>query len=164
MGRRYTTAGRAFSRGPKNNIWSVVTQQDTALAADTNDELNIVDGADWTGSAGAESATLLRIRGYLGVAPDAATDGAFQWYIARFDNDAASPSPTLPATYVDEDILATGGYQFEASAGNAKMWEIDVKAMRRIGVGDEVRLVMRSISTATRNTVVARGLVRKGGN
>ncbi len=119
---------------------------------------------DWSGAAGNDRATLLRTRGWFSVVNDAAADGAFHWYIAMQDADLVPPAPTLAATYDEEDILATGGYQFEASTIKPFLYQIDVKAMRRMSRDDNIVFVSRATGAAVRISFVMRALVRRGGN
>ena len=149
-------------------IWTAVMRgPNSALAAATQVATDIVIASDYQGAGtGQEEATLLSVRGYISVVTDAATDGAFQWLIATVDEDtvdtAAEMAPGTVNTYVDEDILMTGGYQFEASFTEPYTWDVHVKSMRKLKRGRDVRLFMLANTTAVRVTSLLRGLLKVG--
>jgi len=161
------------SRGPKNNVWSVVLAQNVALS-DTIIEAVIVNPAEWQGSANSfQRATLLRIRGWLSYCSDAedASAGAFFACIYVVDENENALSPLTAATYTDDDVLWTGGVQ-SGSLGTGAVetripyvWDVDVKAMRKLDSSREVRLsVVCTTGLDGRFSCGLRALVRKGGN
>ena len=162
------------SRGPKNNVWTVV-QAEAQVQTNTTVEAVIVAPTDWSGVAGLglERATLLRVRGWLSAAPaveDVSTGGIF-FVIYVVDEDAALVNPLDVSTYVNEDVLWTGGAQFAGQGALAietrpsVEWEVDIKAMRKLTSGQEVRLAAQVITGLNvRWSGTLRGLVRKGGN
>ncbi len=164
---------RGFSRGPKNNIWTVVQIEDLVISL-TPFEANIVQPSEIQGAATSfQRFTLLRIRGWLSAAPNVVNvaAGSFVWAIYVTDEDAVVRGPLDTILYTDDDVLATGGVQFGISGAGAvernvgKTWDIDVKAMRKIDSGKEVRLTVESsVGNLTMISGVIRGLVRKGGN
>ncbi len=171
MARRNFT--RAAKRGPKNNVWTVVLLQETALAASGQQQSNIVQQSDWSVNGG-ERATILTIRGYISVSAQNATtpllEGGVLWYIGLNDNDIVTPAaPETAATYVNEQILTTGGHIFPEVAGGftreSMDWEINVKTKRTIQSGTNVVMVMANrTSDEIKTTAVLRCLLRKGGN
>ena len=160
------------TRGPKNNVWTAIhvtnTQQvSTPVSAD------VVVPADWTAVAGFERATLLSIRGYISVSPDVEdiSTGSIMFLIMVVDQDTANVDPQLVAPYTEEDILWTWGVQTGGQGAAAiesrptTNVEINVKSMRKLTNGQEVRLMANaSVGLAWRWTAIARGLLRKGGN
>ena len=171
MARR--SRGFRASRGPKNNVWTVVILNKFVVQP-TPDVSLVVEGADWTGAAGHQRATLLRIRGWLSVAPVATATVANAFHAAIYISEAdapITPDPGLATMYNEEDVLWMWGAQF--SAGNAGAVErptaasviIDVKAMRKITSTQEVRITIASdASGGLTCSHLLRGLIRKGGN
>ncbi len=168
---------RAFrasgSRGPKNNVWAVVLADEVPVASLASVSFNIVQDSDWQGGTGQERGTILRIRGWLSVNNKTTTgvrpDGAWFAYVTVQDEDAAVASPIDPQSYIDEDILWTGGGQFTATdtnaTGHVTEINIDIKTMRKIRVGQQCRLAVFNASGGTMNVShVLRALLRKGGN
>jgi len=172
VGRRGNRA--AGRRSPKNNVWTTVVPVEQSLAVGATTGLNVVVDTDWQRAAGAnERATLMRIRGWIDVinklGAGSFAGGALLAYALLTDEDASNASAADPATYVEEDILWTGGGCFPfsgagAAGGNVRL-PIDIKAMRKMRVGMNVRVVL---TNATDNIVsisgVVRGLLRIGGN
>ena len=163
---------RSRSSGPKNNVWTVVLI-DELVVAGTVIEANIVEDVNWTGANSYQRATILRTRGWISVAaaPGDVSFGNIFMGIYVADEDAAPVAPDTTLFYTDEDVLWTGGAQFGAVvAGGLEhrgsiSWDIDIKAMRKIDTGRELRLAM--IGTAAlslRLSAGLRSLVRKGGN
>ena len=172
MSRRRVGRG-GYSRGPKNNIWSVI-QIEQATLDGTVVDADIVQSSEWQGSGTSfQRATLLRIRGWLSVTQTAVdTDaGTAVFAIYVVDANAAAISPRNTSLYTDEDVLWTWGTQFggrgvgaveTAQAFNAT---IDVKSMRKLNTAMDVRLAMIATSAAPcLVSGVVRGLIRKGGN
>ena len=167
--------GRAVRRGPKNNIWTVILMDELTVGT-TAIEVNIVQGSDWTGSVGGfQRATVMRVRGWLSVSADPTLTVATSYFMMIYvtDEDTAVQDPSALQTYADEDILWTGG--FALAAGNAGAVEqrkavydtvIDIKSMRKLSIGQELRLSMISGDSGAAISVAGllRGLVRKGGN
>ncbi len=163
----------AVSRGPKNNIWSVVLV-DQQTVATTAIEGDIVNAADLQASAtGFQRFTLLRIRGWLSFSKPVANQSAANIFFLIYttDADAGVVSPINATTYATEDILYTQGLDFAANGAGAVEattplnFDIDVKAMRKIDTSRDVRFsVVSSIAGGISMSAVLRGLVRKGGN
>jgi len=139
---------RAAKRG-KNLTWTTVITDDENIST-TTEILDIVQGVDWSVVAGQKSATLLSIRGNINIRRTNAVEGSIFMYIAKFDEDETSPSPLVPATYVEEDILWTFCYQYRADAIRSLNIPVHVKAKRRMKSGDDIRLVF--VESGTTNT------------
>jgi len=165
----------AVRRGPKNNLWTVILSANDVTATLATSAQPIVASSDWRrGSAtSAEMATLLRIRGWVTMVPDQVagvhSTGSWFSYIMVVDEDAASPPASSVSTYGDEDVIWTSGGAFaETSATQAPVVDrtfIDVKAMRRIKSGQEVRHVMTNLTDGNvLQSNVIRALLRVGGN
>ena len=160
------------SRGPKNNIWTVV-QVSNAAQSSSPSGADIVIASDWVASAGFERATLLSIRGYISAAPDVVdvSTGSLAMLIYIADKDTANVDPQAVATYTEEDVLWTGGAQASGQgiaaieARPSFNWEVNVKSMRRITNGEDVRIgAAASVGLDWRWTFVLRALLRRGGN
>ncbi len=163
---------RRSSGGPKNFVWSTVLMDENGIAAGITQSFPLVLDEDWSGAGGQERATILRIRGWLSVHNKTTTgirpEGAWFAYITVQDEDAAAAAADLPSTYVDEDILWTGGGVFTATDTNATGHVtdllVDVKAMRKIRIGQVCRLVITNVSGGDlENSGVLRALLNKGG-
>ena len=165
--------GTSSSRGPKNNRWvNLVVEQDSFST--TPVESNLVQKSDWqTSTAAFEKATLLRVRGWLSMSIDGtiATDATVFGMIYVVDEDAGVQDASDPATYADEDILWTGGHYFgpgdTASIERAQSYDtvIDIKSMRKIHTGMQVRLsLVTDVAVNCISSFAIRSLLRIGGN
>ena len=166
-------ATRGFKRGPKNNIWTTILGDEVAIGAASSTTFDIVAAADWTVAGGLERATILRVRGWFSAVVKDATGsfagGAHFAYIGLFDEDETSPGGSISGTYIDEDIMATYGFLFAfadtGTVGQTWSQEIDVKAMRKIRTGQDLRFVYtNSGTTSVEVSLVIRALLRRGGN
>jgi len=164
---------RARSSGPKNQVWAALALVGIVVDDTPVVSANIVQSLDWVARGGFERATLLRIRGWLSFTPPVAVPSTIFWCVGRVDNGVgvAALDPTLVATYVNEDILATGGQAVAVTAAANDLIvpnvDVDIKAMRKISVADEIRLAMRTTGPAAAGWTVngvLRALVRIGGN
>jgi len=175
MARRRGSSARG-SRTVKNNVWTTVIAQELVVAASAQLELNIAQPSDWAFGVG-QRATLLTVRGYISICAAlsdlAAVEGAVLWYIAPVDADiSTAQAPQLAPTYIEEDILTTGGHIFEnfnpnnASPGRmTKDWDVNIKTMRKLPPDTTVRFVLANrTSDDIKITSVMRALLRKGGN
>ena len=170
--RRRNFSGRA-SAGVKNQVWSSALLDESVLATLGQLEVNLVQASDWT-STGGERGTVLTIRGWLSVSADndetAKAEGSVFWYIGVVSGPpGGAPPPGLPLSYVDPNILTTGGHLFGSVAlnvhRNSMTWDINVKTKRTIRAAQDIRLVLFNASPDTLNiSLVTRSLVRKGGN
>jgi len=172
MARRSRRGGRAVSRN-KNQVWSTVLQDAANITTGTTLSSNIVEPSDWSVVAGAERATILRVRGWMSIThkelTGAAAGGPVFCYMAIYDEDESSLNASIPNVYADEDIMGTWGHQFPfvdaANGANSFDSIIDVKAMRKVTNGMDCRMVISNNTSATiQATLVIRALIRKGGN
>jgi len=165
---------RRQSRRQKNQLWSVILTSGNVLPAANTTAFPILTNTDWERGSGAasERGTILSTRGWMDVSPDEVAGvfavGPYFWYIALFDEDATSPAASLVSSYADEDVLTTGGGCFSNAGGlggNGKGFDIVAKAMRRVRIGQELRLVITNLADkAILISNVVRSLVRIGGN
>ena len=176
MPRRSHGTRSVSRRGPKNNLWSVVLQDELSLGGGGALNSNIVQGSDWERASGSsERSTLMTIRGWLSVqsrptAGVANSAGSLHAYIGVFDEDETPPGADLASTYGDEDILWTGGYSYGAAGDMADVDQafnviFEVKAQRKVRNGQKVVLSLQSgLTTAVQVSGVQRALLRLGGN
>jgi len=168
---RRRAAGRRSS-GPKNNLWvALVVEQDPVST--TPIESNLVQKSDWAIGASFERATILRVRGWISCSVDGtiATDVTLFGMIYLVDEDAGVQDASIPATYADEDILWTGGHYFgpgdTASIERAPSfdWDVDIKSMRKMNTGSQLRLSFVSdVAITVVTSFTLRTLLRLGGN
>ena len=168
MAHRRTRTRRS---GLKSNVWSVVVL-DNVLIPSAGVEAAIVIPDEWQPAAGGfEHATMLRIRGWLSIAriTTVVTLHTIALVIYKIDQNDTLKSALSATTYNEEDVLWTGGLNYPTIASglgddglNPVQFDIDVKAMRRITSGDDVRLSMiSSVNNASRISGVLRALIRK---
>jgi len=164
-------AGRRASRRPRgapkrhDQMWTVLVIENQAFGPAPAVQLDLCDGADWAAGTGFERATLLRIRGWLVLnsSIDTAGSAAFMTISKVDENDpAAQGSPTDPVTYVDEDVLWTGGagttvLSAVAPDMRAERFDVDVKAMRRMTLADDIRI---SFETTGADLWLVNGVLR----
>ena len=171
---RRRSSSRAVKRGPKNQVWTTIVNSIVAiLSGATKTGTDIVAASDWTTVAGAERATVLRVRGWF-AATTKTTTGSFAGgsafaYVAVYDKDDLSLDASLADTYAEEDIMATWGhvFPFVDSGAGIETWsqEVDIKAMRKITSGQDLRFVATNLTPVTISmSLVLRALVRRGGN
>ncbi len=161
-------AGRARGRrstrnGPRNLVWSAVLEQNATVADAATLGDNIVTGSDWS-AAGFERATLLSVRGYITVINTSASNNAIMMCIAKQGNSEPTISAAVVATYTAEDILWTGGVLCPAIAqdNTPHRFEINIKAKRKLTVGDDIAVFFAPVGGIARVQYVLRGLVDKG--
>ncbi len=141
MGRRT----RKFSSGGKNYLWAaVLVGQNIPNSPSFGGKL--VQDTDWATHGGQQKATVLAIRGWLATKAVGTSSATAHMFIGVGDEDeaASQASPILAQTYIDEDIMWTGGASKAAGAlsdGDIGYFEINIKAKRKIRSGQEVRLV-----------------------
>ncbi len=166
MTRRGRSGGRAVARAKGSFIWTAVDMGNNDVLT-TPFGFNIVEDADWVAHAGQQSGTLMSIRGWLSASRQAGTAAdILEMYIAVIDEDesatGASVDPASVATYTGEDILWTGGASFPGAASDSGfrsqpvVWDINVKARRKIRSGKEVRLQV----TTTVGEIALSGFLR----
>ena len=173
MARKRYSRAASSPRGPKNNVWTTVLGDQVDIANLTSNEFNIVQDSDWSAIVGAERCTILRIRGWLKVHNKVTTgirdESSVFCYVTLMDEDAPVAAADLVQTYTDEDILWTGGGAMTVTDTNATGivvdMPIDIKAMRKMRRGQELRLVVTNPSATVQvANFVIRALLRKGGN
>ena len=175
MARRGSRA-RGGSRGPKNNIWTTIVDNEQVVGTGSTIEFPVVADSDWQRGAAAERATILRVRGWININKYIAAgvvggDGAVFMYLALMDDDAVAPAANVASTYVEEDIMWTAGATFHANgAGGVDapavvQFVIDVKAMRKMRSGQTLSLVVTNLCVeSVELDLVCRALLRLGGN
>ena len=164
MARR--TRGVRASRGPKNNIWSVVLLENVTVSTGVV-EANVLESAEWQGAMTSfQHATILRVRGWLSVASLAATSATNTFTAAIYvvDEDDAALAPNNALLYTDEDVLWTAGFTATGPGNKGQNFDVDIKAMRRINSGQEMRLTMVAAANGFLVGGAIRALVRRGGN
>ena len=161
----------------KNNIWTTVLLDEVLIGTGIQNVSDIVQGFDWSPTGG-EHATILTVRGWLSFCGQNDTgiksEGQIFWYISTIDAAvtlANTPQADAAPTYVQANILATGGHIFESIAGGTgdsrptHDVEINVKTMRKIRAGQNLILVVKNATGDNlRVGGVLRALLRKGGN
>ncbi len=150
------------SRTNKDLVWTALATADQAVSTTTT-SLDIVQDADWSAVAGRQSATLLSIRGSIGIKRLLSNSGHVFMYIGLFDKDEGSAIPLNSSTYVEEDILWTKVMPYVSGMSELVSFDINIKSKRRIMTGREVRLVFQEGGTT--NTiglsVIIRALLNK---
>jgi len=140
----------------KDLIWVTTSWQSSLVETPGIDIVDVVIPSDWATVAGFDRATLLACRGWWGVAQTAAgtaTDIPGVWvalYVCGSDSPANTMDPFLAQSYVDYDVLWTGGYIGEASTRAQPPMDFQVKTRRKITSGQEVRMAATvPVDTAT---------------
>ncbi len=157
-------ARRRNSRGArtkKNWTWAAaLIGNNTPIAAAAFDQTTLFEGADFQGgSTGQQSATVTRIIGWMSWVINSAADTTVFAVILKLDeNDLATGDfdPTSIVTYVDEDVLWTGGFQWEASSIDGQLVRIDIPTKRKIERGKQIRLIVK----ATGGPILISGVIR----
>ncbi len=155
------------SRKKKNFTWAAaLVGNNTALAAAAFDQTTLFEGADFQGGdTGQASATITRIIGWLSFVVNSAADTTLFAVILKLDeNDLATGDfdPTSIVTYVDEDVLWSGGVQWEASSTESHTMRIDIKTKRVIARGKQIRLILKATGGPILLSGVLRTLAQKG--
>ena len=146
MGRRARASRKFTDRGGNNYIWTVGLIDEALVVASPFNQLNIVTDADWSVVGGQRTCTVMSVRGWLTFRSVGVLDAFAAWYITTQDADeiAVGMDPLNPTTYVEEDILYTGGFAKPSGTGtgSAQMTEqVNVKSKRKLKSGRELRLV-----------------------
>ena len=154
------------SRAKGKYIWSSILLENFNVPV-TPAGADIVIGTDFAAHSGREGVTLMAIRGWLAYTAQAGTSNdTLMEFIGVFDEDEATATidPALAGTYVDEDILWTGGWfkQTATDIGSRQggFEQINVKARRKIHTGQEVRLIMTTTNDQIQISGVLRGLLK----
>ncbi len=168
MARRFSKSTTRFSKGGKNYIWTVVLAQGVTVSIDSLPSIfPIVSDSDWSANAGAATATILAVRGYVNITSIGTSFSSTKWYIGKQDKDIVTGTgidPSVAQIYVDEDIMYTGGWDKPpgAVADSQVCHEIvDVKAKRKLQKGVDLRLVIgTSTVSQTAVSLVLRALLQ----
>jgi len=154
MTAKFSRRQRTFSRGDANYVWAVILGEGITVPVDTAPLiLDLVADADWTAIAGQKSATVMAIRGWMSFVSIGVAFSAGKWYCGTQDEDILTGtgiSPGLVGTYVDEDIMWTGGWDKPAVVTDVGLMHneiIDIKAKRKIKTATEVRMVLGASAT-----------------
>ena len=161
---------RAFKRGPKNYVWMTLLIGNVLVADGAIGGNNIVQTSDWAGDFGFERSTLLTVRGWLSFAGQGVTALSVFALIAKIGDSEpdADIGPSLVASYTDNDILWTGGFNAQVESGDGPGAErhyrenIHIKVKRKMTVGDNIALFITPVGDPVIFSCVLRGLVDKG--
>ena len=113
----------------------------------------------------------MAIRGWLSCTAQTGTGGdTITMFIAVVDEDesptGASLDPALAGSYIDEDILWTGGWTKQEatnSGSRASHWqEINIKARRKLHTGQAIRWQMTTTNDEIQVSGVMRALLKVG--
>jgi len=162
MGNR---AHRRSSGGKKNYVWTSI-RIGSSLGT-TITQFQLINDADWVGAAGQPSATIVGVRGWFDIVGSGVVDSNTFLYIGTQDEDISTfASPNAAATYVNEDIMWTGGCGKGVAAIEGqplKSFVIDIKAKRKIKGG--TNLIMNAecnVDNDVRIIGIIRCLLLKG--
>jgi len=174
--RRRGGSSRGRSSVVKNNIWSVLLENEILIAAGATFVSPIVTQIDWA-PLGAERATILTVRGWMSICANnddsAKSEGQVFWYIGLVSGLETPLLADSGTTYAATNILDTGGHIFENVAATTsigqmrptKDWDINIKTMRTIMARqDLVVVVTNGTGDDIRFGGLFRALLRKGGN
>jgi len=170
-----TMRARRTFRRKGNYVWTAALASNNTIPPGGQFTFPVVImTSDYNVGISQASATLMRIRGQIMIGVNGANTFptgdqlSVLGYCAVFDDDELTlPDATQPLTYTDEDILATYAYhgyaQGSAAAGpmnsaNGQMFDIDIKARRRLTSGKNVQIVFNNPANA--GGVSLTGIVR----
>ena len=161
---------RAFSKGVKNQIWSVLLVDQLSVATTSSFSANIVQASDWAAITG-QRATMMAMRGYISISGNnsgsAKIEGALFGYIGTLSEAAGTTPPAeVAGTYTEPTILDTFGHAWEDVAvgvtRNTFDHPVNVKTKRTIDTSTNIVLAMANESGNTIEiTCVIRTLMRK---
>ena len=141
---------RGVRRSKDNNyVWATVLAEGVTVPVDTAALiLPIVIDADWTAVAGQKTATIMAVRGWMSFVGIAVGFESSKWYCGTQDEDVvtgAAINPGAVGTYVDEDIMYTGGWDKPAVVTDTGLFyheEINIKVKRKIKTATELRMIL----------------------
>lgn len=144
-------ARRRRGRGAKrkgNHVWTIAIINRPVIGLTTLSD-DIVEDADWAEISQGRTATVLSIVGYLNFVPIITGSARIDGYFGVIDKDATSGVPGLAATYLDEDIMFSFGFDSvnEAVAGFDTNFHMDVNvtgSSRKIRTGQDCRIALVS--------------------
>jgi len=146
---------RLLGKARGDKIW-VAGVMNNNLTANVPNSIDIVQGSDWAdASTGLERATLLSIRGWVNPHVDFISGSHLEIFMLIRKSSVGATQQTLSAVeaYVD-DILWTGGFAIQSDTSGTgsqqrnRMYEINVKAKRKITSDDIIRFSVLSPSIA----------------
>ncbi len=160
---------RAFSRGPKNYIWTAVLLENVTVATTVLRGENIVTASDWVTSAqGFERATLLSVRGWISWHNLGSVSVDCKFMIVKQGDTEPDIDAANILSYTEEDVLWTGGDVVPASTvaanGNPFVmhYDIDIKAKRKLSSGNDIALFIAPNGASVTVSTVLRALVDRG--
>ena len=163
---------RRSARSKGALVWTTILVERQALATTGTLAFDIVADTDWTTVGGKEKATVVRVRGWMDISVEPAAvltaSGPVFAFIGTSDEDEAAVSASVAGTYKDEDIMATYGHQFpysNISQPSPDTWKtlVDIKAMRKIQTGQELRLTITNEHTLSVTiSMTLRALLKRG--
>lgn len=140
--RRRRIVRRAGARAARRWTANLVAESYIGGTINATQTTDIVTPVDYQQSPSLEQGglTLVRLRGWLSFSADIVTNnsGVLWMYLAiyDFDHTAGGTSPTAAQTYIDEDIIWSGGCRVSKKATGVDQarfdWDIDVKVKRRL--------------------------------
>ena len=157
---------RSFARGKKNYTWTSIRIGSSLTSTVSN--FQIVNDADWFGGAGQQSGTIIAVRGWFDIVGTGTADSNTMLYIGTVDEDVTSfADPNAAATYVDEDIMWTGGVgkggMSAIEPAPVKSFDINIKVKRKIKSGTDLILsAFCNIDDDVRIIGIMRALILKG--
>ncbi len=158
---RRNSGTRAAGRKSKTNlVWTAVTTFQNLIGA-AIEEFPVVTGSDWFGAAGGRgTATLMSIRGWISLAGITNTSTVVAMTLIKVDKDLAAGGPRVAGTYVEDDILWTGGWNKPGDLQQFAQFDINVKARRKLSSDDTIVLAVSAVdASATEISLVLRGLM-----
>ncbi len=151
---------RRAPAGERELIWTSLLG-DVGTVSTTPLGFDIVEPIDWERSSVAqESATLVRIRGWLSFA-HIVVNSSYYALIVKLNSARGSPNPSSAAAYSDEQILWSYTHVGGSTLDNASVSvSIDVKAQRKISSSDDIRFVeVATVASSIQSGYLLRGLV-----
>jgi len=165
--------GKRSARSSKRSgqfAWAAARDGGT-LVTTTQDTDLLSIGTDWA-VISSQRATLMSIRGWIGFTAVSLTPVCtISCFIIKVDSNIAltdaSVNPSTIQNYVDEDVLWTGQWRSSGQITGAVeapghvLFEINVKAMRKLRADDDIRLVtVSNVSNCVHKTALLRTLIK----
>ena len=163
MAARRTT--RRFSKGQQDYVWTSVVIEAATVATTALQGENIAQESDWRAGSGFERSTLLSIRGYVSCHNLSSAQNDVKMCIAKQGDAEPTIDAAAALTYTDEDILWTGGVLFPSVTGGQAFpynVEIDVKAKRKLTVGDDIAFFIAPNGGSVLWSCTLRALINRG--
>jgi len=148
-------AARRFRRATKRHrdlIWVTTIIQAATLETSSAglDLIDLIIPGDWSLSAGFDRATLMAIRGWMGLAQTAtgtageAPGAAYAIYLCEQLTPANQMDPMNAVDYANFDVIYTDGICGVGSVSAAGMRgiQLDIRARRKLTSASEIRLAV----------------------